>query len=176
MQQKKWRRTWQWPLAFLSYCLVFNQIGTCGSGEPVMGSYSSIHYMNTGWQRFLESPRCDFKPCSHVTFAFSLNVTNGVYGNKWWCSHLLFTLLRTGQQRSKKNANADVMCECTFSLQLWIWRNEPSRPFLPPEYQFHQCQFNTIVWWICRQFTLRMLAFSCVWSQQVLWCRGDPQV
>ena len=52
--------------------------------------------------------RCSaLKPCSHVKSAFASNVRNGVYGNKWCCSHF-------ENGTAKINANADVTCECTF--------------------------------------------------------------
>ena len=44
------------------------------------------------------------------------NIKNGVYGNKWWCSHLIFAFWRKECQRSKKNSNTNVTCECTFSI------------------------------------------------------------
>ena len=50
------------------------------------------------------------KPCSHVTSAFASNVKTGFYGNKW---HLTFAFLRTGRERSKKNAKVDDTCEWT---------------------------------------------------------------
>ena len=56
------------------------------------------------------------KHCSHVTYAFASNVKNGVYdyGNKWWCPHLTFPFPRREWYWLKKNADADVTCECTF--------------------------------------------------------------
>ena len=53
------------------------------------------------------------KPCSHIMFASTSNVKNGYYGSKRWCLHSPYPFSRTGWQRSKKNANADVTCECT---------------------------------------------------------------
>ena len=56
------------------------------------------------------------KPCSHATpaFAFSSNVMNGLY-DKCGCSHVTFAFSRIRQQRSKKNANANINCG-------WTWR------------------------------------------------------
>ena len=41
------------------------------------------------------------RPCSHFTFAFVFvsNIKNGFYGNKWWCSDLMFTFDGKGQRK-----------------------------------------------------------------------------
>ena len=46
------------------------------------------------------------------------NFKNWFYGNKGCSSYLKLVFSRTGWQRSKKNANADVTCEWTFR---WTW-------------------------------------------------------
>ena len=60
------------------------------------------------------------KPYLHVTSAFASNIKNWLHGSKWWCLYLTFQLSRTGRQRSKENANADVMCKPALKLCLHI--------------------------------------------------------
>ena len=60
------------------------------------------------------------QPCSHAMCTLASNVKNGVYGNKWGCSHLTVCILKNQERNGKsqrKNANTDVMCECTLTLQ-----------------------------------------------------------
>ena len=77
----------------------------------------TAHYdINSGTSNRSQSiiVRCKqtLKPCSHITcvFAFSSNVRNGFYGNKWWCLHLTFAA------KMKENANADVICGSSFPV------------------------------------------------------------
>ena len=58
-----------------------------------------------------------FNPCSHVMSAFALCIKRQEWG--LWQEVYVLTLIIciAGLQKSKKNANANVTCECTLILQ-----------------------------------------------------------
>ena len=100
--------TWQrrhWASLIISACVVQLRIksGLPRVQEKRLGNFGHLtdvrgFVINLGPQ--------PLKPCLHVTFAS--NIRNGSYGNNWWYSHLTYVFSRTGWQRSKENANADV--------------------------------------------------------------------
>ena len=101
-------------------CTVLSEhINTCNwSNYCAYNARNCSHYHPCNRNSW-ESCRCHWtiKPCWRVTsvHAFTSKVKNGFYGNSWLCSHLTFEFLRTGWQRSKKIANADVTCEWTLT-------------------------------------------------------------
>ena len=89
---------------------------------PSVLTSSGGHRNTYGWQAKSTIPTGMLS--RSTAFALVSNFKNGFYCNKWWCSHLTFAISRIGQQRSKKNENADVTCESTLTYSVMIVLNE----------------------------------------------------
>ena len=79
----------------------------------VMGCECCHHFWDTQIILYCSKVRRNVCLCICVKHQRYHNASRISLGNKWWYWHLRFAFWRMEWQRSKKNPNTDVTCECT---------------------------------------------------------------